>query len=128
MCPADDSIIEINEQGYEVRYFEWNKTIFKVISTSCTLTDTKVLMSAIISQAVKDFERLANPSSRKKKADIEYWETAKGFLFDDNYLIQYGDLELNFAEMLNSIAEESGFCIFSLRRSLIKKTTGFWVW
>ena len=119
MCNTD-SPLELTNEGYRIRYFEWNKHTFEVVSTPCTIDDTKKLISAIVAQAVKDFERLAPITSRKRKADIENWETARGFLFDD------GDTELNFAEMLTIVGDGDGFSVYSLRKSLVEKTTNLW--
>ena len=125
MCSTDGSV-KLTDEGYLIRYFEWNKQIFEVVNAPCNLDDTKKLITAIISQAVKDFERLAAPVQRKRKADTENWHSACGLLFDDDYLIQYGDTELNFAEMLVIIGSGDGFSVPSLRKSLIAKTTQLW--
>ena len=108
-----------------VRKFNWNKKDFEAISLPCNEDDTKKILSAIVNQAVKDFERLAHPEARRKKTDKESWETARGFLFEENYTIDYGDSQLTFSEILKIIGDGS-LSLTSMRRSLISKTVATW--
>jgi len=109
-----------------VREFEWNGSTFFVMNTPCSSEDSIKLLTAIIHQAVKDFERLAHPSSRTDKVTRESWSTASQFLFDNNYLIDFGDLQLNLSDMLLHISPKGSFNVPSLRRSLIQKTNEYW--
>ena len=69
---------------------------------------------------------MASPKARKRKADKENWITACGFLFDNEYTIPYGDIEMTFHELLAVVGNGDGFNLSSLRRSLIEKTIRFW--
>ena len=108
-----------------VRQFIWNNRSFDVVSTPCDEDDTKKIIGAIVSQAVKDFERLAHPEARRKKSDKESWETARAFLFEDEYALDYGDLQLTFSEALKVVGDGS-LSLTSMRRSLIAKTVAAW--
>lgn len=118
------SIEDIEEP--KVREFDWNGKTFYVFSSPCSEEDSVKILTAIIHQAVKDFERLAHPSQRTSKASRESWSTASKFLFDNDYIIDYGDVELNLKEMLYYINPEGSFSVSSLRRSLVSKTIEYW--
>lgn len=107
----------------EIRTFEWNNTTYEVWNNPCDMDDCKKLLTAIVSQAVKDFERLAHPPARTKKSSAQDWASARGFLFDEDYFIDYGGQNLGFSEVLTTIG---GFSIRSMRASLIEKTTIYW--
>ena len=102
-----------------IRTFEWNNSTFEVWNSPCDMDDCKKLLTAIVGQAVKDFERLAHTGARTKKASAQDWAYARGFLFDDDYFIDYGGHGLGFAEILSIIG---GFSVRSMRESLIDKT------
>ena len=109
--------------GPLIRTFEWNNTTFEVVNADCDMDDCKKLLTAIVGQAVKDFERLAHTSARTKKTSALDWSTARGLLFSDDYFIDYGGQDLGFAEILSIIG---GFSIRTMRESLVEKTTTYW--
>jgi len=112
--------------GPLIRSFIWNNKTFYVVSAECTIADTAKLMTEIIHQAVKDFERLALPSARKDKASRENWTTARGLLFEDDYTIDYGDIPVTFKDILEFISTDGSFSVSSMRKSLITQTFGYW--
>lgn len=115
-----------NLDGPLIREFDWNGKTFYVVNTECTVADTARLMTEIIHQAVKDFERLALVSARKDKTNRENWSTARGLIFEDDYTIEYGDIPVTFGDMLEFISTDRIFSVSSMRKSLIAQTIGYW--
>jgi hypothetical protein len=98
-----ENIIELlrEEQSDEglVRYFLWNNKEYKVTNRYCLRDEATLLLKAILQQAVNDYLKL---SCKKLTKEEDRWnfETAKGFLFDDNYCIQYGDIEISVRDII----------------------------
>lgn len=59
--------------------------------------ETRILFLRLIERSILDYVNLA-----KSQAPIEqqYFQTAEGFLFDEDYYIWWGDYQLNLEDML----------------------------
>ena len=62
------------------------------------IDECRYLILKIVEQAVRDYLTLENS---KAPIDRVYFETAQGFLFDDDYRIQWGDMIVSFNDMLD---------------------------
>jgi hypothetical protein len=74
------------------RYHTVGQVTFFLDDYSLNIEECKYLLLKIVEQAVRDYCSL-------QWADVPYrdfhWHTAKDFLFDDEYYIQWGELELS---------------------------------
>lgn len=62
--------------------------------------EARYLILKIVEQAIRDFISLSKSSIPIERG---YYETACGFLFDDEYRIDYGDEEKSLKELLEII-------------------------
>lgn len=62
------------------------------------IEEVRFLLMKVIEQAVRDYCSLSNAELPAEKL---LWETAKGFIFDDDYRICWGDKEYSFEDILN---------------------------
>ena len=82
------------EQSYgEVRFF--------LSSYLPDIEECRFLLMKIIVQAVRDYCSLANA---ELPSDRTLWEETKGFLFDDEYRIMWGNTELSFEDILDILS------------------------
>lgn len=79
-------------------YFVSPKDDYEVKPDEC-----RYLMLKIIEQAVRDFIVLEHSTA---PIDQYFYETAVDFLFDDEYLIQWGDTEIGLEHMLEFLGLE----------------------
>lgn len=80
------------------------------------IEDTIRLLSEILHKAVADYMKWsANPPSKSR--DREHFESAKVMLWDDDYLMRWGDQEISLA----TICEVLGHDVVSFRRHLRKQ-------
>lgn len=89
----------------------------EVINTHGDGDDLVKIFQEIINGATKDFETYAGETHNIKSRVI--FATAAGFLFDPNYMIDYGDATLTFEEMF--LVAFPGHSLNMFRRSLIEK-------
>lgn len=68
-----------------------------------TIEESRYLILKIIEQAVRDFVTLRTASA---PIEIEYFETACEFLFDDEYAIDYGGIDLTLKQFLSLLDVE----------------------
>lgn len=98
-----ENIIELlkEEQSDEglVRYFLWNNKEYKSVNRHCLKDEATLLLKAILQQAVNDYIKL---SCKKLTKDEDKWnfETAQGFLFDDDHYINYGGMEITVRDVI----------------------------
>lgn len=57
----------------------------------------------VVEQAVKDYTLIKSPhySDKYRSRHIKNWESARDFIFDDNYLIDWGDQQMNLEDILD---------------------------
>lgn len=77
---------------------EFTLTYFEPHDDEC-----RYLLIKMVEQAVRDF---INLEFSKVPIEKTYYETAVGFLFDDNYRIDYGGQELSFSDVLDCLDME----------------------
>jgi len=89
---------EQSDEGL-IRYFLWNNKEFKVVNKHCLHDESTLLLKAILQQAVNDYVKL---SCKVLTKDDDKWhlETARQFLFDNHYHIDYGDMKLTAREVI----------------------------
>lgn len=58
--------------------------------------ETRLLLLKIVEQAVRDYETYKN---KKTSEDQAIFNNAKQFLFNPDYLIQWGDFEIGFSDI-----------------------------
>lgn len=65
--------------------------------------ETKILLLKVIEQSIRDYNNL-----KKSKVPIEvgYFETARDFLFEKDYYILWGDLEITIVDILDYLNVE----------------------
>jgi hypothetical protein len=78
--------------------------------------ETRMLMLKIIEQAIRDYVNL-----RKSTVPIEvqYWESARDFLFDPEYRIDWGEFELDIEDILDYLSLDYDW----FKRKLIELTS-----
>jgi hypothetical protein len=91
--------IEFSDEGELIRYFLWNNKEFCSVNNQCYSDDAKVLMRVVLQQAINDFIKYTNKEPIKNDEKYDF-ETAKGFLFDDDYQIDFGDISLTTRDVL----------------------------
>lgn len=64
----------------------------QVNRTEPKLDECKALLLHVIKQAVDDYQSFQNKTRDDHK---EIWTTASGFIFDNEYYIQWGEQEIN---------------------------------
>ena len=90
--------IEDSENGL-VRYFLWNSKEYSVINTPCHVDDAKALLEAILRQAVNDYIKFCGVNLTKEE-DIYNFSTAHDLLFDDDYHINYGGIDITVRDII----------------------------
>jgi hypothetical protein len=60
--------------------------------------ETNIIFLKIIEQSIRDYFNL---SKSIVPIEIQYFESASGFLFDDDYFIHWGDYEISLENILN---------------------------
>jgi hypothetical protein len=68
------------------------------------LDECRFLIKKVIEQAVRDFAALENATSSSEQSD---YQTACGFLFDDEYQIDWGGLEMSLQDLLDWVDLEA---------------------
>lgn len=85
-----------------VRYFLWNGREYNVQNSPCFSDDGKTLMRAIMQQAINDYVKLADKEITREDDKLNY-ETAYGLLFNDNYTIDFGGIDITLKDMVSFI-------------------------
>lgn len=68
--------------------------------------ETKILFLKVIEQAIRDYWNL---SKSCVPIEIQYYETASGFLFDEDYYIPWGDYEITLENILEYLQVDPGW-------------------
>jgi hypothetical protein len=82
-----------------VRYFVWNNREYSVVNRPCYIDDAKTILRAILQQAINDFIKLSSKKLTKDEDKFDL-QTAKGFIFDDDYVVDFGGMDLNIRDLL----------------------------
>jgi hypothetical protein len=101
------------------RYDTWHpidntNTFFYLADYTPDIEECHVLLLKVIDQAISDLKNFSDLSTQKRQ---EIWEEARGFLFDDDYCIDWDDRQLYFAD----IAALLGLDPHWLRGKIIKR-------
>jgi len=62
--------------------------------------EARFIILKVLEQAVRDYCTLYNAGSQRDQDD---WESAKGFLFDDDYTIEWGEWTITSTELLGIV-------------------------
>lgn len=62
------------------------------------IEECRILMMKVLEQAIRDYISLSNSELPN---DRETWESARDFLYDEEYRFKWGDLELSTEEFLD---------------------------
>lgn len=75
----------------------YNQVKFYLSSYNILPEEARFLLLKVIEQTVRDYT-----SSRPAvtPSEVQTWENARDFIFDDDYKIQWGDWQLNINEVL----------------------------
>ena len=88
----------------DIREFTWrNKTYTFSSKTTYDIEETRILLEKIFLQAVNDFKFYYSKTKRNTEYEKQTYETAKGFLFDDNYYIDFGEIQLQAKDIIEEI-------------------------
>lgn len=83
------------------RYNRWHTygdVKFYLSEPQCSAEEARYLLLKVIEQAVRDYTTMYNPKTPSERV---LWESAQDFIYDDEYRVMWGDLELNLEEMLD---------------------------
>lgn len=75
----------------------------KVNRTEPKLDECKSLLLHVVKQAVDDYQSYKDKTRDDHR---EIWVTASGFIFDDDYYINWGDRQLNLEQICDFIGLE----------------------
>lgn len=67
------------------------------------LDECRTLLLYVVKQAIDDYQTFQD---RTREDHKELWLTSSGFLFDDDYHIQWGELILNFDQICDLLGLE----------------------
>ncbi len=62
--------------------------------------ECRYVIFRVIEQSIKDYMNLESPKNDEEKFN---WESAKEFLFHDDYFIQWGDHELRSVDLMEMV-------------------------
>jgi hypothetical protein len=95
--------------------YNLNGVIFYLDNYELNYEEACYLLVKVIEQAVRDYCQLEWSNIPYKKF---YWETARDFIFEDDYFIQWGDSELNLGQICEILcyAKKSHIDIDWIRR------------
>lgn len=100
------------------RYNTWykigNNGLFFLAEHTPNLEECRLVLLKIIEQAKRDLINYADATLSVKR---EIWEEARQFLFDDDYLIMWGDQEMS----LQHIGQILGLEVQWMREKLVKE-------
>ena len=65
--------------------------------------ETRILFLKMIEQSIRDYINLANSTV---PIEIQYHQSAKAFLLDETYFIQWGKLDINIENILDYLQIE----------------------
>ena len=94
---------EMAEDQTKSRYNRWHNygEVFFYLMDFSTYPvypeQARYLLLKVIEQAIRDYIALVNSTIPSEQ---QLWETARGFLFDDEYIVNWGNKEINLEEAL----------------------------
>jgi hypothetical protein len=68
--------------------------------------ETKIIFLKIIEQSIRDYFNL---SKSCVPIEVQYFESASGFLFDEDYYIPWGDFEITLENILEYLQVDPGW-------------------
>jgi len=86
----------------------------KINRTEPDLQECKIVILHVINQAIKDYQHFRE---KDKLEDIEIYESAKGFLFDDEYVFAWGEEDINLRRLCDAIELDLDW----LRNQVVKR-------
>jgi len=93
---------EQNKQRYDYIY-KWGEITFNLHRPELEEDECRFFLMKIIEQSIRDIVNLSNSDS---SVDNFYFNTARDFIFDDEYTIDYGSKELTFSDILHTLGLE----------------------
>ena len=94
----------MTEELPDVRSFTWRgKTYTFDTRKEYTIEDMRILLEKIFLQAVNDFKFYYSKEKRNTECEKQTYKTAKGFLFDDDYYIDFGPIQLQARDIIEEI-------------------------
>ena len=110
----NDNPDSLDRLSYEEVYL-WGKARFTLTRTIPSEEETRYLLLKVVEQAIRDYVSIRR-QTRIGPADQNALETAQGFLFDDEYRIDWGGEILS----LNQILEVLDLSQEWLRRKILE--------
>lgn len=83
------------------RYDKWHsygEVCFYLSDYDIDSEQARYLLFKVIEQSIRDYISLVDSSIPSEQ---QFWETARGFLFDDEYRIEWGNININAEEALD---------------------------
>lgn len=83
------------------RYNKWHKygdVKFYLSDYRCHPEQARFLLLKVIEQAVRDYTTMSDSTVPSERLT---WESARDFMYDDEYRIDWGDWALNLEELLD---------------------------
>lgn len=99
----ETSVEEMAEDQTKSRYNRWHNygEVFFYLADFHTHPvypeQARYLLLKVIEQSIRDYIALVHSTVPSEQ---QLWETARGFLFDDDYIITWGTIEINLDEAL----------------------------
>lgn len=104
------------EERYN-RQHNYNGVTFQLDDFIADNEESKILIMKCCEQAIRDYQLLGDSELASER---EAWETAKDFLYDDDYLMFWGTWEISPRELLDIVAIDIDY----LRCNITKKLEG----
>ena len=80
------------------------------------LDETKIIFLKIIEQSIRDY---INLESSTAPIEIQYFQSAKDFLLDKNYTIDWGPYEITLTEILQYLGIDPDWFDRKLKQNII---------
>lgn len=109
-----------NDNRYD-RWYEEGQAQYYLENLELSSKEARFLVAKILEQAIKDYIAYHKSEDEQEK---EAWATAQGFIFDPEYLVSWGDIELSPGNLLDMIDIDIDWVREQTRRKFKKEIDG----
>jgi len=89
-----------NSQGRYDNWYDEDNVQFYLEEVSLAPEEARLIVFKILEQAVKDYVDYYDTTDEQLKED---WLTAQGFIFNPDYVMQWGDIEVSPEQLLDMV-------------------------
>ena len=100
------------------RLHSYGSVTFFLSDYTPNMEECRFLVLKVVEQAVRDYISLFGSNSNSEKT---LWDTAKGFIFDDEYRIMWGDKETSTEDLLHYVDIDISYLRERVRKQFKEK-------